>query len=368
MRILYDHQVFSLQDAGGASRYHFELIQSLQKSPDISIEALLGLNNSVLPFPTLRQANTLILSRRTAIQPGLTRYAANELYSALVTPLQGRFDIYHPTLYRALPWVRRERIVVTHHDCIHERFPQLFSDAASIIKTKRKLFRQADAIICVSASSRADLLHFYDGLEEKSHVVHHGFSPLPPPSDKGNATMSHAPYLLYVGSRAGYKNFALLLEAFSRSGLAGKYHLVAVGGGPLTAKEEQSVAAFQLGASVTVIPKAGEELLAQAYRGAALFIYPSLYEGFGFPPLEAMSLDCPVLVNRTSSLPEICGDAAFYFESDDPGELSRSLVAVLENPEEMARKRALGREQIKHYDWRRTAERTMGVYRSVFEG
>ena len=149
-------------------------------------------------------------------------------------------------------------------------------------KRNGNCFQQADAIICVSASSRADLLHFYNGLEKKSHVVHHGFSPLPVPSDERNTKMSQAPYLLYVGSRAGYKNFALLLEAFSRSGLAEQYHLMAVGGGPLTVKEEQSIAAFQLAASVTVIPKAGEELLAQAYRGAALFIYPSLYEGFGF--------------------------------------------------------------------------------------
>jgi glycosyltransferase involved in cell wall biosynthesis len=368
MRILYDHQVFSLQDAGGASRYHFELIRSLQEASNVSIEALLGFSSSVLPFSSLRRANTLILSRPTAIKPGLTRYAANELYSALVIPVQGRFDIYHPTLYRALPWVRRRRIVVTHHDCIHERFPQLFSDAAAIIKTKRKLFQQADAIICVSESSRADLLHFYDGLENKSCVVRHGFSPLPSPSEEGRIPRTGKPYLLYVGSRAGYKNFALLLEAFSRSGLAEHYRLLAVGGGPLTTTEEQSIASFKLNGSVTVIPKAEDALLSEAYRGAALFIYPSLYEGFGFPPLEAMSLDCPVLVNRASSLPEICGDAAFYFEAPDCDELSRTLVAIFANPGEIARKQALGRQQVRLYDWGRTAEGTMSVYQRVLNG
>ena len=131
-----------------------------------------------------------------------------------------------------------------------------------------------------------------------------------------------APYLLYVGSRAGYKNFGLLLEAFSRSGLAGHYRLLAVGGGAFTAAEQQRIASLRLAGSITVIPKADDAILARAYRDAALFIYPSLYEGFGFPPLEAMSMGCPVLVNRTSSLPEVCGDAAFYFDASDPDELS----------------------------------------------
>src|SRR5580693_8295956 len=169
MRILYDHQVFSLQDAGGASRYHFELIRSLQGSDGVAIEVLIALNGSVMPFASLQQAK--VFGRHTGIRPGLHRYAINELFSALLAPLRGKVDIYHPTLYRALPWVRRRRIVVTHHDCIHERFPQLFSDAASIVESKRNLFAQADAIVCVSESSRRDLLHFYDVAEQKTHVV-----------------------------------------------------------------------------------------------------------------------------------------------------------------------------------------------------
>ena len=207
MRILYDHQVFSLQDAGGASRYHFELIRNIQGSDDIAIEVLIGLNGSVMPFASLQQAK--VFGWRTGIKPGVARYAVNELFSALLAPLRGKVDIYHPTLYRALPWVRRRRIVVTHHDCIHERFPQLFSDAASVVESKRNLFAQADAIVCVSQSSRNDLLHFYEVAEQKTHVVPHGFSPLQQIPVEGIAEKTSgktSPYLLYVGSRAGYKN------------------------------------------------------------------------------------------------------------------------------------------------------------------
>jgi glycosyltransferase involved in cell wall biosynthesis len=369
LRILYDHQVFSLQDAGGASRYHFELIRNLQGLDEIGIEILLGLNGSVMPFLSLQQARTRVFGRRTAVKPGLYRYAMNEFFSAIAAPLRGQVDIYHPTLYRALPWVRRRGVVVTHHDCIHERFPHLFPNAASIIATKRKLFSQADTILCVSASSQRDLLHFYDVPEEKTHVVHHGFAPLCV-VDKGagqSGAETSAPYLLYVGSRASYKNFGLLVEAFSRSGLAGSYRLLAMGGGAFSAQEKEQIASLQLTGSITLNPKGDEATLARAYRNAALFIYPSMYEGFGFPPLEAMSVGCPVLVNRTSSLPEVCGDAVFYFDSSDPEELAQRLRSIVEDQPGMASKRKLGERQVKLYDWSRCAQGTLAVYQKVAE-
>jgi glycosyltransferase involved in cell wall biosynthesis len=372
LRVLYDHQVFSLQDAGGASRYHFELVRNLQGLHEIAMEVLLGLNCSVLPFRSLEQAGTRVFGRRTAVEPGLYRYAMNELFSAVAAPLTGRVDIYHPTLYRALPWVRRQGVVVTHHDCIHERFPHLFPNAASIMATKRKLFAQADAIICVSASSQRDLLHFYDVPEDKTHVVHHGFAPFGLIEsevdrnrvDKGGVQTS-APYLLYVGSRASYKNFGLLLEAFSRSGLAGDYRLFVVGGGAFSSQEQEQIASLQLAGAIDLVPKADDATLARAYRDAALFVYPSLYEGFGFPPLEAMSVGCPVLANRTSSLPEICGDAAFYFDSSDPEQLAQRLQSIVEDKQGLADKRKLGEEQVKLYDWGRCAHSTLAVYRQV---
>ncbi len=370
MRILYDHQVFSLQDAGGASRYHYQLIRNLQTTTDVEIELLMGLNASVMPFAGLEPGRTRISSLATGIKPGTARYVANELLSSVVAPLRGRFDIYHPTLYRALPWVRRRRLVVTHHDCTHERFPQLFPNAAAIVKTKRKLFAQADAILCVSASSQSDLLHFYPVAKKKTHVVLHGFSPLPPPEEGQTAGVPPEafPYLLYVGSRARYKNFHHLLDAFSHSGLAGDFHLLAVGGGEWTPEEQARIAELRLSRFITLIAKAGEATLARVYRNATLFVYPSLYEGFGFPPLEAMSLGCPVLVNRTSSLPEICGDAAFYFDSAGPEGLARVLVATLADSAGLQAKRRLGTEQVRLYDWGRSARNTLSVYREVLTG
>lgn len=369
MRVLYDHQAFSLQDAGGVSRYHYELIRNFPTLSDLQIELLMGANASVLPFPELRNSQTKVLGWRTRIRPGYLRYAINESMYAVVTPIRGKLDIYHTMLYRAIPFVRRSRLVVTHHDCTHERFPQMFHNASFVIKRKRELFSRADAIICVSESSRRDLLNFYDVEEEKTHVVHHGFSPLQvEPSSAKPAEVSPNPYLLYVGSRSQYKNFGLLLEAFACSGLSGEFRLMVVGGGAFSTDEQARISRLGLGNHITLAPKAGDALLAAAYSNAALLVYPSLYEGFGFPPLEAMSLGCPVLVYRSSSLPEVCGDAAFYFDTPEPDELSRVLVSTLEHDEELARKRRQGTQQVKLYDWGRTARSTLEVYRALSNG
>jgi glycosyltransferase involved in cell wall biosynthesis len=369
MRIFYDHQAFSLQDAGGVSRYQYELVRNLQASPNVQFAVLMGLNASVLPFQDLSNIQTRILSWKTGLKPGYLRYAINEMMSGVRALSLERFDIYHVMLYRAIPFVHRRRLVVTHHDCTHERFPNLFHNASFIMQRKRKLFAQADAIICVSQSSRQDLLHFYDVDESKTRVVHHGFSPLQLDSTQAEGTgESRVPYLLYVGSRAEYKNFLLLIEAFSRSGLSGDYRLMVVGGGDFSAEERARISALGLASRITIIPKADDVTLAHAYRNAALFVYPSLCEGFGFPPLEAMSLNCPVLVFRTSSLPEVCGDAAFYFDASDADELSSALVSTLHDVQGLATKRKLGQQQTRLYDWNRAARETLKIYRALIGG
>ncbi len=361
MRILYDHQVFSLQDTGGISRYHFELAKALQALPGTQMEILMGGNAAVLPFTGLRRPNTRVSSWKTQTKPDYARYAMNEVLLSLVAPLRGLFDIYHPTLNRLMPTVRHRRIVVTQHDCTHERFPDLFRNTDAFIRVKRHILSKADAIVCVSESSRRDLLHFYDVDEAKALVVHHGFSPLQE-SHRPATVAQDGPYLLYVGSRTEYKNYALLIRAFALSSLASHYRLVAVGGGPGSNEEQSTIAQLGLADQVRLIPSASDPALAGLYRNASLLVYPSRYEGFGFPPLEAMSLGCPVLANHTSSLPEICGDAAFYFHSQDASELAQVLVATLGDSEGLEQKRQAGYERVRRYTWASTARRTLEIY------
>ncbi len=370
MRVFYDHQVTSLQDAGGASRYHYELLQHLQAARDVSATALLGGNRSVFPYSRLQGERARVYSWPARLSAGYARYAVNEAISTAMAPMQGKFDVYHASYYRALPFVRRQRLVVTHHDCVQERYPELFRNAASIFRVKRKLFRQADRIVCVSAASQADLFRFYEVDPERTEVIHHGFSPLralPSSAPVRETVRPKAAYILYVGSRARYKNFSLLLEAYAGSRFMRDVRLQAVGGGAWSEEEQRHMAALGLRDRVDLVQQASEAELAELYRDAMLFVYPSLYEGFGFPPLEAMSEGCPALVSAASSLPEICGNAAFYFDPADGNDLKTALDRLLGDADLRSSKRLAGLEQAGMYSWATATHKTLRAYRRALE-
>jgi glycosyltransferase involved in cell wall biosynthesis len=365
MRILYDHQVFSLQNAGGASRYHYELMRSLRQTADIRAEVWLGMHDSAYPFPALRGRHARVLSCGRVLDRGKCRYLVNELFSNMLAPLAGTMDVYHPTLYRRMPLVRARRLVVTHHDCAHERFPELFANAARIIAAKRRLYAQADAIICVSESSRQDLLSFYGTREQETRVIYHGLRQLAgsPVAARRLRTLLPRDFLMFVGSRAAYKNFDLLLSAFRETGLYRSTLLLVAGGGPLTEAERSLAKKLEIESQLIVVPEISDELLAEAYARARLLVYPSRCEGFGFPPLEAMAAGCPALVSRTSSLPEICRDAAFYFDPEDPASLGPALSEAVADEPSRERARRRGREVAALYSWDRCAKETLALYR-----
>jgi glycosyltransferase involved in cell wall biosynthesis len=365
MRILYDHQVFSLQNTGGASRYYYELMRGLSGAWEVETELWLGINDTMFPFSQLEGSRSHVVSCGNLLRRGGSRYIANELLSNALAPFAGRLDVYHPTLYRRMPLVRSRCVVATHHDCAHERFPGLFPNAEQVIRAKRRLYADADAIICVSESSRRDLLQYYDVHPVKTRVIHHGLSRLPGAVAKAVELHAEVPgdYLLFVGARGGYKNFNNLLRAFRSSQLYKSMLLLAVGGGPLTADEQALARRLEVSESLVVIPQLADSLLAEAYAAATLLVYPSRCEGFGFPPLEAMAAGCPALVGRTSSLPEICGDAPFYFEPADPGSLQRALVDAVGDDTARQRARERGRQVAAQYSWKKCAAQTLALYR-----
>ncbi len=364
MRILYDHQLFSLQNAGGASRYHFELMRYLSGSPDVKTDLFLGMTDTIFPFRQIRAANTRVIGFGSPLDPGGRRYLANELLGNAIVPFLGKMDVYHPTSYRRMPMVRAKRLVATQHDCTHERFPQIFRYLKEVLRAKQTLYTAADVIICISESSRRDLLEFYAVDPAKTRVVHHGLTPLPRCQEAAGKLRAQVrrDFVLYVGSRAPYKNFDGLLKAFHETKLYDSFDLLVLGGGPLTQEEMNLTAQLGLAESVVSIPRASDQLLAEAYAAAHLFVYPSLWEGFGFPPLEAMVAGCAVLASNTSSMPEVCRDAPFYFNPADQGCFQRALLRAVND--EDARRRAIerGREVAAGYSWEKCGEQTLALY------
>lgn len=366
MRVAVDHQVTSLQDAGGMSRYHYELARQLRGREGIAMDLLLGGQSSVLPFAELEGNGVRVESWRSRFAPGYPRYAMNAVWTAAIAPLRGRYDVYHASYQRWEPAIRHRALVATHHDATQERFPELFRNAAAIRARKGRLYRRADLVICVSESARQDLVEIYGVEKARTRLVHHGVTPVAEtvaPFHDGDTR----PYVLYVGSRSAYKNFFALIRAFAATESARSMRLIVAGGGAWTDAEQAAIAEQGLGNRVMLLPRVDEARLGALYRGAALFAYPSLYEGFGLPPLEAMSAGCPVLVSRTSSLPEICGDAAHYFDTAIKGSLEQELQRLLGDPALRAAKVAAGRARVGRYTWESAAVGTLAVYREALD-
>ncbi len=365
MRIAYDHQVFSLQNAGGASRYHFELARYLASVPDVQVEMSLGLYGSVCRFEELASPHLRVRGMRAGLPPGLLRYALNETIGTVTSAVAARFDIYHPTYFRSMPAIRARRMVVTHHDCVYEEFPHLFRDASAVIRSKGKLYAQADRIICISEASRRGLLAYYPVDAAKTSVVHHGLTALPrsPQAADDLHRRVRRPFLLYVGIRNYHKNFLALLQAYHEARLFEDYDLLALGGGPLSEKETAAIASLGVSEVVVAIPSVTDEFLAEAYAAAALFVYPSLSEGFGIPPLEAMAAGCPVAASKVTAIPEVCGDAPFYFDPLDVASITGALLTGINDIPARVRAIARGREVAAGYSWDKCGAGTLAVYR-----
>ena len=366
VRVFYDHQVMSLQDAGGASRYHFELARNISREPGVQTSIFAGLNRNVHPYALLENATTDVYSLQTTIGAGKARYVLNEILTSARLIWSGKYDIYHPTLYRAMSSVQSRGRVVTHHDCTHERFPHMFPNVERIKREKGKLFNDCDLIICVSRSSQLDLLEFYGVPETKTRVIHHGLSPLIQGGEERTrwAVSRPRPYILYVGARHSYKNCLALIQAFAESRLHLDFDLLLIGGGPLSHGELKLIQRLGIASAVRQKSLASDWELAGAYAEASLFVYPSLYEGFGFPPLEAMSMGAIILATRSSSIPEVCGDVPYYFDALDPTSLKRMLVNAINAPDHHQRVVA-GKNLADSYKWSKCAARTLEVYREL---
>ena len=170
-------------------------------------------------------------------------------------------------------------------------------------------------------------------------------------------------FLLYVGNRGGYKNFLRLLEAYGTSPqLKMGYELICVGGGGFHADELKTMQALGLDSNQVMQLGGSDQLLARLYESASAFVFPSLYEGFGIPPLEAMSHDCPVVCSNTSSIPEVVGDAGEYFNPEDIENMRAAIERVVTSDSLRKLLIAKGRARLQFFSWDRCAAETLEVY------
>jgi glycosyltransferase involved in cell wall biosynthesis len=239
-------------------------------------------------------------------------------------------NIVHRTYYAATSAPSGAVLAVTVHDMIHELFPNYFARNDPTTQLKRASVQAADLILCNSQSTANDLMRLFDVSDRKICVTHLGVGDtLAGRTAARAAAPGQRPYLLYVGHRGGYKNFEGALRAYAYSWrLREDFNWLLFGGAPLSDAEQSLFAELQLRPDAVHRMVGDDEALACAYAGAHAFIYPSMYEGFGIPPLEAMAQGCPVASAGVSSIPEVVGDATQSFDPHDVESMLQALETV----------------------------------------
>lgn len=354
MRVLYTYDIFTKQAYGGISRYVLELARHLPAGADPLVFAGLHIN----AYIHAGEAKGLRMPELRYWAPIRERVSklAQRAYTTVAPP-----DIYHRSYYGA-PFHRgRQPLVLTVYDMIHERFPDFYQDGGRLSAAKRRDCERADHIIAISNSTKRDLIEHFAIAPQKISVVHLASTELVANSVRQQSLAQGKPYLLFVGGRGGYKNFEGLLTAYATSPrLTQGFDLVCFGGGAAKPAEQQRVEALGLSQQVRFVSGPDEDLRAY-YEGARLLVYPSLYEGFGLPVLEAMQAGCPVMCSPSSSLPEVAGPAAAYIDCA----FAEQLEQLAFDDTALADLKAAGFTQARQFSWNRCAAETTSLYRAL---
>lgn len=357
--ILYDNQIFDIQRFGGISRYFCEIIRRLNIKNDIAVRYSINyylttyhIGKHRIPLPRF-----IFKRYRKECQDknkGLCRILLNKNCNYL----------FHPTYYDPyfLEYIGNNPYVITVHDMIHEKFSSCFLDADKVINQKKEVITHANRIIAISENTKKDIIELLHINPNKIDVIYHStsmkaFTGRPNPNIPSN-------FLLFVGDRAPYKNFNRLIRVFSVLSKEDKELNLICTGMPFSRSEKEFI--DQLGVTDKILQiKATDKLLCELYSQAKLFIFPSLYEGFGIPILEAYACHCPVALSNASCFPEIAGDAGIYFDPYSEKSIIESIREVIYDEDKRSSLIQAGNERLKLFSWEKAARLTERTYLKV---
>jgi len=358
--VAFDEQIFAIQAYGGISRMFAELAEQFVLEPELDVE-LLPLNAPIINRYALDHEE---LRTRLAVWDAGHEYRSLARYFMRIRPRRHQ-AIVHNTFYlphglASYPGARR---VVTVHDMIPELLPHT-RRRLDFLTMKKRYIESAHHIVCVSEATKQDLLAVYPHVHAPISVIHHGvgarFTPRAPRLPELPAN-----YILFVGNRAQYKDADVLLRAFAE---VHRGHpdltLLLVGGGALQRSEIEILRNLKISEAVQHMNVADADM-ASVYSHAEVFVFPSRFEGFGIPVLEAMACGTPTLLARATSLPEVGGDVARYFAPGDSNDLAVALTEIIEDASLQEDMRSGGLTRAARFTWHKAAVAHIEAYREA---
>lgn len=360
MNILYDPFCYS-EVFGGVSRYFTEVITNLPK--DVEYTLPLKVTNNEYYKNINQNYKEFFPNKKFKGQCSLIKQINKFEFNKTIKNCT--YDIYHQTHYDTYAYTRLPnniKKIVTIYDLNYFAIPEFYSDNKKIKQMQIDSIEKSDYIITISENTKTDLIKYFRVPEEKISVIYLGIDKfkndvIPYKTDK--------PYILFVGARYTYKNFMNAIKAFKEVNKEKSFYFICTGN-QFTNEEKKLLEDLNIVDSVKQI-KASDVQLKSLYKGATCFIFPSYYEGFGLPLLEAMFYGAPIICSNTSCFPEIANNAALFFNPYSIDDIKDKMLRVLSDSQLQFQLRQNGYERVSCFSWEKTALEHYKLYKSLLE-
>lgn len=353
MKVFIESNVLTWQKKGGVSRYVVELLKGLKSKVNISNITLFSRN---IFYKKHKRGFIIPLRSRLAIR--VNKFLIKRAI------IKGEFDVLHiPSLEDYfIDVIRKDTVVViTIHNLISEHYPKEFG--LDIKSRVANLLQRADRIIAISNQTKTDLFTIYDVPEDKIDVIYHGCSFTEEDVLKNNEPNQFGDYILYVGYRSGYKNFENFCKALPKVLKSFQdLKVVVVGGRKFAAYEKDIIKKASLAKNIIHLENVSEDKLITLYKHAKTFVFPSKYEGFGLPILEAFICGTPVVCSNIGPFSEVGGVAPLYFDPEKVSDISDAILAVMQSSKLQSEMVQRGYIQLNKFSWEQTINSTLKCY------
>jgi glycosyltransferase involved in cell wall biosynthesis len=363
MKIFFDYKIFFQQKYGGVSKYFIKLSENLIKLDEnvVRIISPIYKNRFLKEITSKNFIKFLYLKkdyRYTEYLGSLLNVSFTKFYLYFYKP-----DILHLTYYsKKLSYKKKFPIVITIYDLIYEKFYKEFNYDKNL---KKYFLKIADHIICISNNTKKDLQYFYDIEDKKISVIHLGVDSVK--NSQLQKIKIKDPYILYVGDRRRYKNFFKFILAFSLSKfLKNNFKIVCFGGGLFTAEEFNFFKKNGINLASVLQFHGSDDYLNEFYRNSSLFVFPSIYEGFGLPIIEALNMNCAVACSNIHVFKEVGKNLVNYFDPYDEISIKKVMEnTILNVKNEKIKIDQNSKKLLELFSWKKCAKETMDVYKKL---